>query len=401
MIILVLNCGSSSIKYQLFDMEGEAKILAKGVVERIGIDNGILTHKPSGKNPFVIKDVDIPDHTVGIDMVMKALCDSEHGVINSVDEIEAVGHRVLNGGSYGESVLVDQNVVKEIEDCIPIVPLHNPGALKGILSAKELMPNTPQVTVFDTSFHQTMPDYAYMYALPYEYYGKYRMRKYGYHGTSHKFISQKAADFVGKDIKELKIITCHLGNGASIAAVKYGKVIDTSMGFTPTDGLYMGTRVGQIDPAAVNYIAEKENLSPKDVETLIMKKSGMLGVSGISSDMRDLDMASQAGDERAILALKMYAYRVKSYIGQYMAAMNGLDIVVFTGGIGENDYNIRKNVCAELENLGIIFDNEANDGVKGKDILLSKPESKVTVLCLTTDEELLIAMDTKKIVESL
>ncbi|MBO7523589.1 MAG: acetate kinase [Bacteroidales bacterium] len=401
MIILVLNCGSSSIKYQLFDMEGEAKILAKGLVERIGISGSALTHKPVGKDPYKVENIDIPDHTVGIDLVMKALCDPVHGVIKDVNEIDAVGHRVLNGGTYGESVLVDDNVIKEIKDCIPIVPLHNPGALKGILSARELMPNTPQVSVFDTSFHQTMPDYAYMYALPYEYYGKYKMRKYGYHGTSHKFVSRKAAEILGKDVKELKTITCHLGNGASIAAVKYGKVIDTSMGFTPTDGLYMGTRVGTIDPGAVNYIAEKENLSPREVETLIMKQSGMLGVSGVSSDMRDLDVAASEGNERAILALKMYAYRVKSYIGSYFAAMNGLDVVLFTGGIGENDYKMRSMVCKDRENLGIIFDEEANYGVRGKDVILSKPESKVTVMCVTTDEELLIATDTKAIVEKL
>lgn len=402
MLILVLNCGSSSIKYQLFDMKSEPpEILAKGLVERIGIANGALTHKPVGKDNYVLENTDIPDHTVGIDLVMKALCDPVHGVIKSVDEIDAVGHRVLNGGRYEESVLVDDNVIKEIEDCIPIVPLHNPGALKGILSAKELMHNIPQVTVFDTSFHQTMPDYAYMYALPYEYYGKYRMRKYGYHGTSHKFVSQKAARMLGRNIEDLKIITCHLGNGASIAAVKYGKVIDTSMGFTPTDGLYMGTRVGMIDPAAVNYIAEKENLTHKDVEDLIMRKSGMLGVSGISSDMRDLDKAAAEGNPRAILALKMYVYRVKSFIGSYLAAMNGLDVVLFTGGIGENDDKIRSMTCADLDSIGILFDEEKNRGVRGKDAVISKPESKVTVLCVTTDEELLIASETKAIVEAL
>lgn len=401
MLILVLNCGSSSIKYQLFNMEGEATILAKGLVERIGIAGSALTHKPTGKDPYKVENVDIPNHTVGIDMVMKALCDPEHGVIHSVDEIDAVGHRVLNGGSYAESVLVDDYVIKEIEECSPIVPLHNPGTLKGISSVKSLMPNTPQVCVFDTSFHQTMPDYAYMYALPYEYYLKYKIRKYGYHGTSHKFVSHKAAEILGKDIKDLKIITCHLGNGASIAAVKNGKVIDTSMGLTPTDGLYMGTRVGTVDPAAVNYIADKEKLSPKEIENVIMKQSGMLGVSGISSDMRDLDEAASEGKERAILALKMYAYRVKNYIGAYFAAMNGLDVVVFTGGIGENDYKMRSMVCKDLENLGIIFDDEVNNGVRGKDLILSKPESKVTVMCVTTDEELLIATDTKAIVEKL
>jgi acetate kinase len=399
MLVLVLNCGSSSIKYQLFDMKDDSVILAKGLVERIGISNGILTHKPSNKKPYRLENVDIPNHAIGISMVNKALCDPEHGVITSVEEIDAVGHRVLNGGTYKESVLVDDDVIKEIEACIPIVPLHNPGALKGILSAKESMPETPQVAVFDTSFHQTMPDYAYMYALPYEYYSKYRMRKYGYHGTSHKYVAHKAAELVGKDIKDLKIITCHLGNGASVAAVKNGEVIDTSMGFTPTDGLYMGTRVGEIDPGAVNYIAEKENLNPSQVESLIMKESGMLGVSGISSDMRDLETAANEGRPRAVLALKMYAYKVKKFIGSYFAAMNGLDLVVFTGGVGENDYNIRKMSCTDLENIGIVFDPEINHGVKGKTITLSKPESKVKVMCITTDEELLIATDTKALVE--
>jgi len=400
MLVLVLNCGSSSIKYQLFDMQKESTILAKGIVERIGISNGILTHKPTNKTPYKVENIDIPDHSVGIAMVTKALCDPVHGVISSVKEIDAVGHRVLNGGTYKESVLVDDNVIKEIQDCIPIVPLHNPGALKGILSAKDSMPNTPQVAVFDTSFHQTMPDYAYMYALPYEYYTKYRMRKYGYHGTSHKYVAHKAAELVGKDIKDLKIITCHLGNGASVAAVKYGKVVDTSMGFTPTDGLYMGTRVGEIDPAAVNYIVDNEKLTPAEVETLLMKKSGMLGISGISSDMRDIENAAEEGHPKAILAQQMYAYKVKKFIGAYFAAMNGLDILLFTGGVGENDYNIRKMCCAELENVGILFDEEANDKVKGKTLVLSKPDSKVTVMCVTTDEELLIATDTKTIVES-
>lgn len=399
MLVLVLNCGSSSIKYQLFNMKDDPEILAKGLVERIGIDNGILTHKPTNKESYRVENVDIPDHTVGISMVNKALCDPEHGVIKSVGEIDAVGHRVLNGGTYKESVLVDDDVIKEIEDCIPIVPLHNPGALKGILSARKSMPGTPQVVVFDTSFHQTMPDYAYMYALPYEYYGKYRMRKYGYHGISHKYVAHKAAEIVGKDIKSLKIITCHLGNGASVAAVKNGEVIDTSMGFTPTDGLYMGTRVGEIDPGAVNYIADKENLNPSQVESLIMKESGMLGVSGVSSDMRDIQAAADEGNPRAILALKMYAYKVKKFIGSYFAAMNGLDLVVFTGGIGENDYNMRRMSCTDLESIGIVFDPEVNHGVKGKTIVISKPESKVKVICITTDEELLIARDTKALVE--
>lgn len=399
MIILVLNCGSSSIKYQVFKMSKETELLAKGLLERIGLNESILTHKPTGKEPYkVIKD--IPDHTTGINMVMEVLCHPRHGVIKNVNEIKAVGHRVVNGGeNYKESVLVDNDVKKNIEACIELAPLHNPANLKGILSVEKLIPGVPQVAVFDTSFHQTMPDYAYMYAIPYEYYEKYKIRKYGYHGTSHKFVAQKAAAMFGKDFNKLRIITCHLGNGASITAVENGQSIDTSMGFTPVDGLIMGTRTGEVDPGVLVYIADKEHLNVTGVNNLINKKSGVFGISQISSDMRDLRTAAEAGNKKAMLALKMYAYKVKKFIGSYMAAMNGADLIVFTGGIGENDYRMRKMICSDMENLGILFDEKANDGISGNDIIISKTGSKVCIMAVNTDEELVIATDTREIVE--
>jgi acetate kinase len=399
MIILVLNCGSSSIKYQLFNMSDGCKLLAKGLLERIGLNESILTHKPAGSEPYKLI-TDIPDHTTGINMVMEVLCDPDHGVIKNVNEIKAVGHRVVNGGeNYKESVLIDNDVKKDIETCIELAPLHNPANLKGILSVEKLIPGVPQVAVFDTSFHQTMPDYAYMYALPYEYYTKYRIRKYGYHGTSHKFVACKAARLMERDIENLKIITCHLGNGASITAVKNGKSVDTSMGFTPVDGLIMGTRTGEVDPGVLVYIADKEHLNVTGVNNMINKKSGVFGISQISSDMRDLETAATAGNSKAILALNMYAYKAKKFIGSYIAALNGVDLLVFTGGIGENDYNMRKMICADMENLGIIFDKEVNHEAKGKDLVISRPESKVTVMVVTTDEEFVIASDTRYIIE--
>ena len=399
MIVLVLNCGSSSIKYQLFNMSKGCEMLAKGLLERIGLNDSILTHKPSGKDPYKVVN-DIPDHTVGINLVMEALTDKKHGVIKDVYEIKAVGHRVVNGGeSYKESVLIDNDVKKQVEICSELAPLHNPANLKGILSVEKLIPGVPQVAVFDTSFHQTMPDYAYMYALPYEYYEKYKIRKYGYHGTSHKFVALKAAKMLGKNVEELKIITCHLGNGASITAVQNGHSIDTSMGFTPVDGLIMGTRTGEIDPGVLIYIADKEHLNVTGVNNLINKKSGVAGISQLSSDMRDLELAAAQGNEKAKLALNMYAYKVKKFIGSYIAVLNGLDLLIFTGGVGENDFNMRAMICANMENLGIIFDEEKNMGVKGKDIVISRPESKVKVMTITTDEEFVIASDTRYIVE--
>ncbi|MBW6499815.1 MAG: acetate kinase [Bacteroidales bacterium] len=399
MIILVLNCGSSSIKYQLFNMADGTHMMAKGLLERIGLNDSILTHKPTGKEPYKVI-TDIPDHTTGINMVMAALTDKKYGVIDDVNEIKAVGHRVVNGGEdYKESVLVDNDVKRNIELFSELAPLHNPANLKGILSVEKLIPGIPQVAVFDTSFHQTMPDYAYMYALPYEYYEKYRIRKYGYHGTSHKFVASKAAGLLGRDLKDLKIITCHLGNGASITAVQNGRSIDTSMGFTPVDGLIMGTRTGEIDPGVLIYIADKEHLNVTGVNNLINKKSGVAGISQLSSDMRDLELAAAEGNEKALLALNMYAYKVKKFIGSYIAALNGLDLLIFTGGVGENDFKMRAMICSDMENLGIIFDFDANNGVKSKDKIISKPESKVTVMAITTDEELVIASDTRYIVE--
>jgi acetate kinase len=399
MIILVLNCGSSSIKYQLFDMSDGCKNKAKGLLERIGLNESILTHTPTGGEQYKVI-TDIPDHTLGINMVMEVLCDPKYGVIRDVNEIKAVGHRVVNGGErYKESILIDNDVKKNIEACIELAPLHNPANLKGILSVEKLIPGIPQVAVFDTSFHQTMPDYAYMYAIPYEYYEKYRIRKYGYHGTSHKFVAYKAAKILGKDIKELKIITCHLGNGASITAVQNGISVDTSMGFTPVDGLIMGTRTGEVDPGVLVYIADKEHLNVTSVNNMINKKSGVFGISQISSDMRDLETAAEAGNKKAMLALKMYAYKAKKFIGSYCATMNGTDLLVFTGGIGENDFNMRRMICSEMESLGIIFDDEANNGSRGDNLIISKPESKVTVMSITTDEEFVIASDTRSIVE--
>ncbi len=401
MKILVLNCGSSSIKYQLFNMSQDAEVLAKGLIERIGINDGILTHKPTGKDQYKIVQ-DIPDHTIGINLVMDALVHPNHGVIKRIDEIKAVGHRVAHGGeNFKESVLIDNDVKKDIEKCGELAPLHNPAHLKGILSCEKLLPGVPQVAVFDTSFHQTMPDFAYMYAIPYEYYEKYRIRKYGFHGTSHKFVAQKACKILKKDFNKLKIITCHLGNGASITAIDKGKSIDTSMGFTPVDGLIMGTRTGEIDPGVLLYLAEKEGLSVSGVNNMINKKSGVAGISQLSSDMRDLEKAAFEGNERALLALSMYAYKVKKFIGAYVAAMNGIDLLIFTAGVGENDFNIRKAICTDMECMGIEFDPEVNNGVRGKDLIISKPSSKVIVMTVTTDEEFVIASDTKTITKKL
>ena len=402
MIILVLNCGSSSIKYQLLKMsDSKAEVLAKGLLERIGITDGILTHKPAGKEDYKVV-LDIPDHTIGINMVMEALVNPVHGVIRSIGEIKAVGHRVAHGGeNFKESVLIDNDVKRDIEKCAELAPLHNPAHLKGILSCEKLLPGIPQVAVFDTSFHQTMPDYAFMYAIPYEYYEKYRIRKYGFHGTSHRFVAEKACRMLAIDYHSTKIITCHLGNGASITAIENGKSIDTSMGFTPVDGLIMGTRTGEIDPGVLLYLADKEELSVTGVNNMINKRSGVAGISQLSSDMRDLEAAAAEGNPKAILALNMYAYKVKKFIGAYATAMNGLDLLVFTAGVGENDFNVRKMICTGMEFLGIEFDAEANNGVRGKDKVISQPASKVRVMVVTTDEEYVIASDTKAIVEKL
>lgn len=401
MVVLVLNCGSSSIKYKVFKMNDSAELVATGLIERIGLNDGILTHKPVGKEKYHVI-ADIPDHTIGINLVVSALLDKEHGVIGNINEIKAVGHRVAHGGeNFKQSVFIDNNVKRDIEAVCELAPLHNPANLKGILSVEKLIPGVPQVAVFDTSFHQTMPDYAYMYAIPYEYYEKYRIRKYGFHGTSHKFVALKAARLLDKKMEDLKIVTCHLGNGASITAISNGISIDTSMGFTPVDGLIMGTRTGEIDPGVLLYLADKEDLSLSGVNNLINKKSGVAGISKISSDMRDLEIAAAEGNKLAQLALQMYAYKVKKFIGAYIAAMNGIDLLVFTGGIGENDFNLRKMICTGMEYLGIEFDADINHGVKSKDLAISKPGSRVKVMIVTTDEELVIATDTQTIVSSM
>lgn len=400
MIILVLNCGSSSIKYQLFDMEEKAStVIAKGMVERIGFTDAIISHKPTGKDKY--KNISpIMDHSTGINLIMEALVDSEHGVIDKVEEIVAVGHRVVQGGEkYKESVLITKEVIQDVEACVDLAPLHNPANLKGIISIDTLLPGIPQVAVFDTSFHQSMPPYAYMYAIPREYYETYGVRKYGYHGTSHKYVYKRASEIMNKDTRDMKVVSCHLGNGASVTAIEHGRSMDTSMGFTPVDGLIMGTRTGDIDPGVLLFLADKEHLSLKGISNMINKKSGMMGISEISSDMRDLEMAYYEGNERANLALTMYAYRVKKFIGAYAATMNGLDLVIFTGGIGENDFNIRRMICQNMEYLGLDFDEPENHGIKGEDKIISKPESRTTAMVIKTNEELVIATDTFKILE--
>ena len=401
MVILVLNCGSSSLKYQLLDMKNEEvyDLLAKGLVERIGMEVGCVKHEAPGKEKFV-KEMPIADHTVGIQAVMEALLDKEYGVLTTLEDIEAVGHRVVHGAEeFVCSQLITDKVVAQIEKCVDLAPLHNPANLLGIKAVSAVLPNVPQVAVFDTAFHQSMPQYAYMYSLPYEYYEKYRIRRYGFHGTSHKYVSAKGAKFAGLDINNSKIVTCHLGNGSSIAAVLNGKSIDTTMGFTPLEGLTMGTRCGSIDPDVVTYLQEKEGLTPSQISQVMNKKSGFLGLSQLSSDARDLDDAANAGDPKAKLVLKKLTYEIIKYIGAYAAAMNGLDMVVFTGGIGENNSRIRRRVCENLAYLGVTFDYEANV-VRGVDTMISLPDSKVKVALITTNEELMIARDTMEIVQN-
>lgn len=397
MKILVINCGSSSAKFQLFDIDTGA-VLAKGNAERIGID-GKLTYKPAGKEDFVSTEP-MPDHKVAVQMILDALVDKDHGVIADVSEIAAVGHRVLHGGRYySESVIVDDDVKKIIRECFPLGPLHNPANLIGIEACEDVLPaGTPQVAVFDTAFHQTMPAKAYTYALPYELSEKYSIRRYGFHGTSHRYVSHRVADFLGKNYEDLKIITCHLGNGSSFAAVKDGKCQDTSMGLTPLAGICMGTRTGDIDPAIVPFLMKNENLSADEMDTLLNKKSGVEGVSGVSSDFRDLEKAANEGNERAQLALDMFAYQGKKIIGSYAAAMGGADVIVFTAGIGENTDKMRKAMCEGLEYMGVEFDDEANNGLRGKEAIISKPSSKVTVCVIPTNEELAIAQETERLV---
>ena len=382
MIILVLNCGSSSLKYQLLDMRSaeDFTLMKKGLVERIG-------------------DV-VPDHAAGIQMVLDALVSPEEGVISSLSAIEAVGHRVAHGGEFFDrSVRVTPDVMDKIAQCCALAPLHNPANLMGIQAVEKLMPGVPQVAVFDTSFHQTMPDYAYMYAVPWRFYEQYRLRRYGFHGTSHKFVAEKACKFVGLDIKKSRIITCHLGNGSSVTAIKNGVSVDTSMGFTPVEGVVMGTRVGNVDAGAVTFIQEKEGLDWQGVNNLLNKKSGLLGISGVSADNRDIEAAAATGNERAELARKMLAYSIKKYVGAYAAVLGGVDLIVFTGGIGENAWPVREQVCEGLGFLGVEFDSQAN-AVRGKDVVISRPGSKVKVVAVTTNEELVIATDTMNIVRN-
>ena len=395
MKIFVVNCGSSSIKYQLIDMKDES-VIAKGLVERIGIEGSVLTHTPAGKDKVRLESA-IPDHVDGIKKVLAALVDPNHGVIKSMDEIDAVGHRVVHGGEiFNESVVITDEVLKQIEDLSDMAPLHQPANVSGIRACQKLMPNTPQVAVFDTAFHQTMPPVAYMFGVKYEEYKDYGIRKYGFHGTSHKYVSGVAAQLLKKDIKDTKIITCHLGNGSSITAVDEGKSVDTSMGFTPLDGVLMGTRTGSIDPAVVPVLMQKKGLDAAGVDKYMNKECGVLGVSGVSSDFRDLEDAAAKGNERAQLALDMFCYQVKRYIGAYAAAMGGVDAIVFTAGVGENDIHTRQQVCAGLEFLGVKLDADRNN-VRGKVTEISAADSKVKVFLIPTNEELAIAQDTLRL----
>ena len=405
MKILVINCGSSSLKYQLLDMTDEF-VLCKGSIERIGLkinggeENVIVK---VGDEKFVY-DKELKDHVAAFNEVKYILSEGEHKVIDSFDEIDAIGHRIVQGGDrYTKSVLVTEKVVKDVEELAPLAPLHNPAHLMGYRACLKVVgPDVPQVFVFDTSFHSTMPPKAYMYAVPYEYYEKYAVRRYGFHGTSHKFVSHRVADKMGKDIEDLKIITCHLGNGSSIAAVDHGKVIDTSMGFTPLDGFMMGTRSGGVDPSVVTFIMKKLNLTPDEMDNILNKQSGVNAISGVSSDDRDICAAQNAGNERAILAHEMQAYEIAKYIGSYIAAMNGVDAIVFTGGIGENGFWLRSKICSYLGYMGVHINEALNQAtVKGAEAELTDPEDKVRVFILATDEELTIARDTKEIVENL
>mgnify|MGYP002514111553 FL=1 len=402
MVILVLNCGSSSIKYQVIDIDDNGNtLLAKGLVDRIGLPEGSLTHKPSGKTPFTLEQA-IPDHTTGIRLVLDALTHAEHGVISSLDEVKAVGHRVAHGGEFFKSsVIVDEEAKKNIKSLFEIAPLHNPANLEGVLSIEKVLPGIPQVAVFDTSFHQTIPAINYLYALPLEYYDKYRVRKYGFHGTSHKYVAKVGAEMVGLDFENSKIITCHIGNGGSVTAVLNGKSFDTSMGFSPLDGLVMGTRCGSIDASAATYIGEREGMSYSELNSMMNKKSGVLGLTGLSSDMRDIDDAYDSGNEKAIVARDMYYNRVKKFVGEYAAEMGGVDLVIFTGGVGENSADLRRYVCQNMEWMGISIDESINVKTRGTNTLLSTPESKVKVAVIATNEELVIATDTYELTKNL
>ncbi len=396
MNILVINCGSSSLKYQLIDSDTEA-VLAKGLCERIGIDGSVLTHTPAGKEKVKI-ETPMPNHTVAVKLVIDALTDANHGVVKSLDEINAVGHRVVHGGEkFASSVIIDGEVLATIEECNDLAPLHNPANLIGINSCKEIMPNVPMVAVFDTAFHQTMPEKAYLYGLPYAYYEKYKVRRYGFHGTSHDYVSAKAAEILGKTREQLKIIVCHLGNGGSVSAVAYGKCVDTSMGLTPLEGIIMGTRSGSIDPAICDFICQKENITPAKMNTILNKKSGVLGMSNVSSDFRDIEAAANNDNKLAKIALEAFYYSVAKYIGAYAAAMNGVDAIAFTAGVGENNILGRAEIVKYLGYLGAEMDPERNN-VRGEDRIISTDASKVALLCVPTNEELAIARQTAALV---
>jgi acetate kinase len=402
MIVLVLNCGSSSIKYQVIDINDQNDtLLAKGLVDRIGLPDGRLTHKPVGKEVYDVV-MPIEDHTKGISLVLEALTNAEHGVVADLSEIKAVGHRVAHGGEFFQSsVVVDEDVKAKIRSLFELAPLHNPANLEGILSIEKVLPGVAQVAVFDTSFHQSIPAINYLYALPEKYYEKYRVRKYGFHGTSHKFVAKVGAELVGLDINNSKIVTCHVGNGGSVTAVLNGKSFDTSMGFTPLDGLMMGTRCGQVDAGAITYIGEKENMTYTELNTMMNKESGIMGMTGVSSDMRDIDDAYDAGNPKAIVGRDMYYNRIKKFVGEYAAEMGGLDLLIFTGGVGENSKDLREYVCKNMEFFGIEIDYPYNDTIRGRNAIISTPESKVKVAVIATNEELVIATDTYNLTKNL
>ncbi|MFZ7102995.1 MAG: acetate/propionate family kinase [Peptococcaceae bacterium] len=398
MNVLVINCGSSSLKYQLFDMTNES-VLAKGLVERIGLEGAKLSHRPNKKDRYEIT-TEIPDHEKAIELVLNALVDPEHGVIDSMDKINAIGHRVVHGGeAFSGSVLISVEVMKALNENIALAPLHNPPNIMGIEACKKLMPAVPQAGVFDTAFHQTIPKYAYLYGIPYEYYEKYKIRKYGFHGTSHKYVSQRTAAMLRTPLEKLKLITCHLGNGASICAIDGGKSVETSMGFTPLEGLMMGTRSGDIDPSIVSFLMEKEGWSLDEATNFLNKRSGVLGVSGVSSDFRDIESAAEGGNERAQLALERFVHMVKKYIGSYVAIMNGVDAIIFTAGLGENSPETRYQVCKDLAYLGLEIDRDKNF-TRGVEAEVTTEDSKVKVMVIPTNEELMIARDTYDIVKA-
>ena len=400
MKILVLNCGSSSVKYKLIDTDND-RVMAEGGVEKIGLPDGFLKFKKADGSKEITQLGHI-DHLAGVQAILANLTDPEVGCIKSFDEIDAVGHRVVHGAEkFSKSVLITDEVIQQVKDCYDLAPLHNPANITGIEAISSLMPNTPQVGVFDTAFHQTMPAKSYMYALPYKYYQEDGVRRYGFHGTSHRYVSMRAAEFLGIDLSDCKMVTCHIGNGGSITAVLNGRSVDTSMGLTPTEGLMMGTRVGDIDPGALTYLMAKHNMSQAELQSLINKESGVAGVSGLSNDMREIEAAVKEGHERATLALDMYEQRILKYVGAYAAEMGGLDVIVFTGGVGENQTGVRENVCEPLKFMGVEIDKELNARTRGTETLISTPASRVKVVVIPTDEELMIARDTRDIVSAL